>query len=65
MLVNNLYIVFARAIGQWLKRCDGFFFCVLEWCCWFSIIEGWFFVYNSVEKRGKEDYGIYVAYFLG
>ena len=24
VLVNNLYIVFARAIGQWLERCDGF-----------------------------------------
>ena len=42
-----------------------FFFSILVWCCWFSMIEGWFFVYNNVEKRGKGDYGIYVAYFLG
>ena len=25
VLVNNLYIVFTRAIGQWLERYDGFF----------------------------------------
>ena len=41
-----------------------FLFCILVWCCSVSMIEGWFLVYDSVEKEEKKIIES-VAYFLG
>jgi hypothetical protein len=64
VLVKNLYIVLARAIGLWFVRIDGSDFCIVIWLDWFSMKLGFVVVYNIGGIGGIVGYGIVLAYFL-
>ena len=64
MLVNNMYIVLARAIGLWLLRQYGLPFLYRSMVRLVSMMVGFVFIYSNVLKKVIEGCGSVGAWFL-